>query len=80
MTVSELQLWFARDRASVISAILPNTGHTCQDQPNVTCFMCNVTQTPRIELYDDGSENGVLCDLYLGENLVERFYPAEFMP
>jgi len=80
MTVSELQLWFARDRASVISAILPKTSHTCQDQPNVTCFMCNVTQTPRIELYDDGSENGVLCDLFLGENLVERFYPSEFMP
>lgn len=78
MRVTELQLHFARDRASIISAILPKTAHTCEENPNVTCFMCNVTQVPKIELYED--ENGVLCDLFLGENLVERFYPAEFMP
>jgi hypothetical protein len=76
MRVSELQLNFARDRTAVISAIVPQDGHTCVDRPHMPCFACKLPA--RLEMYHD--DEGVICDVFLGETRIESFYPSEFMP
>lgn len=64
MRVSDLQLHFARDRASIISAVVPKGKFTHLQS--------------RLELSQD--ENGVLCDIFLGDTRIESFYPSDFVP
>lgn len=68
MQLTELQLNFCRDRASVLTAVIPK--HLAG--PIVTLGI------PKIELYEDSE--GVVCDVLIGETRCESFYPSDFMP
>jgi hypothetical protein len=68
MQLTELQLNFCRDRASVLTAVIPK--HLAD--PTVTLGI------PKIELYEDSE--GVVCDVLIGETRCESFYPSDFMP
>ena len=69
MIVSELQLNFCRDRASVLTAVIPK---------HLTGLTPANIGIPRIELYKDSE--GVVCDVLIGDVRCESMYPADFAP
>jgi hypothetical protein len=69
MQLTELQLNFCRDRASVLTAVIPK---------HLAGFTPANIGIPKIELYEDSE--GVVCDVLIGDVRCESFYPSDFMP